>query len=415
MPFFGSRIEGRALDCPDWARAGGYACHRVPGVELVGQDLKRSTMPYVWNEVRKDALALEERGFHLAKASPCYALVHNGPTTYQMLFSSADDLYAEDVEWLPVPIGEGTLAGGNVRHVHDLAHQRFTFDLSAAKDVVEIKEPHLYIRSPYNFGHWVLDYLSTLLIAHHVHPELAELPLALSFLLDYQKALFHALGFEDDRLHVLPVPKGQSRMFRFDNLFVPSSGRSPLGCALVRNKVAEIPLPSYPKGSRRIFLSRRRFFPRHRIANQDEVEALLAERGFDILHPEHMDPLELLSRVRDAEMIALTFGAGTGNLAMSPPHCQFLYMAPEFFVADRFDSTLLRGLRRYLLPFYNRIQLLPGQPNGDSQGSHYHEGKLFWDLATLDAPFAYDIRAIDQAVMNAEKNLARTKSVSRLG
>jgi hypothetical protein len=407
--FHGSAFEGRALDALDWAREAGYECLHTQDVSLIPPSLRQAAIPYVWHEVRQNVLALEARGMSAAKGAPCLALVHNGERVYQMLFSSRDDLYAEDVEWLPVPFGEGTTAAGAFRFVQDAADLRFPFDLSAARDMTEITQPHLYIRAPANFGHWVLDFLTTLLSAIHVFPELDRLPLALAQLHDDQRRILNALGFEDERLHVLEAPWETSRIFRFETAYVPSSGRHPLGYSLVRERVAQALGTPEARRRRRLFLSRHNFFPRHRIDNEPEVESLLRERGFETLFPDKMDPIELLTCVSEAEMIALPFGAGNGNLAMCGAHCQILMLVPEFFAADRFDSVLLRVQRSYLLPFFERIHFVIGQPVNQEGQAMDEQGRLNWGLSSLDAPYRFDPKTLDHALLNAEKLLAWTR------
>jgi hypothetical protein len=399
-------FESKALDALDWAREAGYECLRAKGETLTPESLKSAELPYVWNEVRADALNFEARGFNVAQGKPCFALVDNGTPVVQMLFSTQRDLFTEEVEWLPVAVGGESAPSSRIRDIHSLASQRFNLDIAHSEDVTEVREPCLYIRVPENFGHFALDFLTTLFTAIHFFPELASLPLAMAQLRDDQRRLLSAFGYGQDRLLILETPKNQKSWFRLETAYAPSSGRNPLGYSLLQERAAALEGLALNPGSRRLFLSRRNFRPRHRIANEEEIEALLLARGFDILCPETLDPLDVLSRVREAEMILLPFGAGNGHLAMAPQTCQILMLAPEFLVSDQFDSARLRIQRSYLLPFFNRIHFVAGQPETNEGQAIGQDGKLSWDLAVLNAPHIYSVRAVDQAILNAEKCLA---------
>jgi len=399
-----STFQGRALEAADWARAAGYACRNVDLSDRFPPALAQAALPHVWDRVRQDAQTRAARGFAVACAKPAYLAVENGPVLTQHLFSIADDLNTEEIEWLPVSTGAGSGLEGRVRTVWDLADQRFPFDRRLLDlPVTPVAAPHLYLRNHVNFGHFVLDFLASLFTAEHLFPDLARLPIALNLRLDEHRILLNAFGIPDERLNLFQPPVGQRALYRFDELHVPSSGRGPLGCSLIAERAARA-VPALPS-HRRLFLSRRRFTPRHRIANQDEVEALLHERGFEALLPETLDPLDLLTQVRQAEMVALPFGAGLGNLAMTQPHCAIILMVPEFFAADRYDSALLSGQRRFLLPFFDRLWFVAGQPAPGVPPPIGADGRLSWNLGTLNEPYLYNLGALDLAILKAEKAL----------
>ncbi|MCC7167294.1 MAG: glycosyltransferase family 61 protein [Rhodospirillales bacterium] len=404
--FPSGRFEGGALDALDMAIRAGYERLTTNALALVPDALKNAELPYVWHETRADALAKERRGFHVMKASPCHVLVDHAARIYQMLFSRQRDLFVEEMEWMPVAVGHGTGALEGGRLTHEVSHLRFTYESLGGSPIEAFDEPVLYIRAPLNFGHWVLDFMTTLLLATNAFPALASLPLALAQLPEDQRRLLDAMGYGADRLRILTPAPGEKRLYRMACAWVPSSGRLPLGFDLVREKMAGLQgLPPH-RGSRRLFLSRRHFHPRHRIANEDEIEALLKERGFETLYPETLDPLDLLSRVREADILVLPFGAGNGNMAMAPKRCQMIMLAPEFLSADRFDSRLLRVQRSYLLPFFDRIHFVAGKPETRDGETLAKDGSLYWSLSALDAPHSYNPKAVDQALMNAEKLLA---------
>lgn len=405
----GKAFAGHALRIGDWAQRAGYLIRHLPLDDRVPPALTEGMVGRVWQSVRDDLLKAYRSGYRIVEAGPCYLVMHDwsggrGLNSSSFLFSTKGDLYFEDQHWLPMMNGQGP-----IYQVLDAETGKTFFDLTQPREIIDIAEPHFHLIGNENFGHWVQEIIPRLLAAELFQPEIARLPLVLDKILDPQRDFLAGIGF-DNPLKVLHRPGEPVAVYRFQRLFVtsqpPCTLTYPLVQDRVRHAVETAPGSRAPLGNKRYFLSRRRFFPRHRIDNDAEIGACLESFGFETLVSDDFDQIDDMRRMVEAEIVVLPYGAGMGNLPMTGPHCQIILLGPNFLVEDRYDHPVLRFFRHYLIPFFDRLQFVSGTvPPDQPPLATDPAGNIVFNVKTFDYPFAYDIRALTQAVLNAEKAL----------
>lgn len=147
----------------------------------------------------------------------------------------------------------------------------------------------------------------------------------------------------------------------------PWTAIRPLRVDWVRNpKVAAAVTRATAGGERlpeRVFLARS---DTRRVANEDEVEAFLGQRGFRKLYPERLSVTDQFRLFREAEMIVAVHGAGLAPLIYLPPEAPLALLVEilpcghmtDFYrvIADKLDRpwTAVRGRIKpeYVEPAY---------------------------------------------------------------
>lgn len=97
--------------------------------------------------------------------------------------------------------------------------------------------------------------------------------------------------------------------------------------------------PSRPPTPARVYLSRSRLAEGRRAVNEAQIERLMIERGFDVLHPQEMRIEEQVARAHDAEVIAGCDGSALHLAAFARPGTKLLALdsrpTPNQFLIDR--------------------------------------------------------------------------------
>ena len=182
--------------------------------------------------------------------------------------------------------------------------------------------PHLLLGSDKNFGHWLLNHFSRLLLIEE-REELMSVPVVVNDNISGARlACLTKVGYSEDQ--IIRVPPGQIAWF--ERLWVPSFPyfasqgilmwtpevphflRRALGIPLARRK---------SKPTRRLFLTRQKAEWRFLI-NEDEVFAAIQHLGFVRIDPGELSLDEQINLASEAEIIMSPFGAGM-NLHMFAP------------------------------------------------------------------------------------------------
>lgn len=80
------------------------------------------------------------------------------------------------------------------------------------------------------------------------------------------------------------------------------------------------------KPHRTVFVSRARWGSSRQLVNYEEVESLFEEKGFTIIYPESLSPLEQIELFSQAKIVAGETGAGMNNTLFSPSSCDVLLL-----------------------------------------------------------------------------------------
>ena len=113
------------------------------------------------------------------------------------------------------------------------------------------------------------------------------------------------VGVRRERVHVV-----QGRPLRFEQIDVGASpirlvkAVDPRMLAVFDRIANEVDPAIAGLDAPRIYLSRSRLANRRRTTNEDEIEAMMTERGFAVVHPQELPLLEQIALARQAEIIA---------------------------------------------------------------------------------------------------------------
>lgn len=192
----------------------------------------------------------------------------------------------------------------------------------------------------FNYGHFVLDGLTSLaalaengfLETHQViAPPLTE----------WQRTLTHMfLGRNKASVREIAAPLVAAKEVVFASsmnhfLHAPNA---PL--AKVRERLmAAVDLPD--SGKRRLYLTRRGDEKR-RMVNEDELEAVLRSRGFEIIDTAALSVDAQIAAFRDAEIIIAATGAALTNCLFCPPGAKVFELQPT-----NYTGIWVRGLCHY--------------------------------------------------------------------
>ncbi len=126
-----------------------------------------------------------------------------------------------------------------------------------------------------------------------------------------------------DRLLVPPMPTPQEAQV------------APWVCDFLRQ--AFIP-PDSGKASLRLYLSRRKS-RRRRLANEDAVESLVVEFGFQIIRPEELSFADQVRLFSQAAVVCAPHGAGFANLVFAPPGTRVLELFHPQHQAANYEAV----------------------------------------------------------------------------
>ena len=241
----------------------------------------------------------------------------------------------------------GTVIAQNGAVVHSTIHEAVQYDpkltsfayLRRRDGELEIRPPNkssvirraavwLPFHATYNFGHFILDGLTSLLALEEA-ALLGDFAAVAPPLKAWQRELLD-IAFPDLNIttvsdHVVQAEEVAFASSMNNFLHAPTSivGR-------LRDRVLANHRPAGTAPSRRIYLSRRGWSMRVML-NEHELEAELARRGFAIVHPEALTVSEQIEMMRDAEIVIGPSGAALANALWAPPHSRLIEIRPMEF------------------------------------------------------------------------------------
>jgi capsular polysaccharide biosynthesis protein len=193
----------------------------------------------------------------------------------------------------------------------------------------------------YNYAHWLLEVLPRLALLEAC-PEYRSLPLLVNEkLYPQQLDALRMLNRDHHPIEVLPIGKRirVERLIHPSNLttsmlmrYRPSAPASSMDVALHPQAVAFLRERLIPRGDstgkpgRRIWVSRKtkRQAGNRRMVNEEEIEALFRDVGFEIIVPESLSFREQVGAFAGAAMVAGCAGAGMINSIFSPAGTRIL-------------------------------------------------------------------------------------------
>jgi capsular polysaccharide biosynthesis protein len=306
--------------------------------------------------------------------------------------SAANELLIEGGHWARGMAGKCFL-----RHLED--DGACQIDLADYPLLGRHEEPALLIGSPNNWGHWVADHLP--LLAHlDLHPDLSGRKLVMHELHPMHRECLDLLGINLSRVietTANPAPRGRHI---FNQLAIPGNIPLPLGYAYIRKRLFAN-LEGEAGGPERVYLSRAKFEPRHRVFNEEEVQDLFRRRGFAIVHPETLSVRETLDLMQSADIVAMQLGAGFGNAPLARPDAVQIHLLPDILLNRIDDDPVAAFTMRYYAALPGQTLIVPGRFDLDQQRDYAARHRL----DALDSPYRFEASAIDTALLEAEKLL----------
>lgn len=200
---------------------------------------------------------------------------------------------------------------------------------------------------PENYYHWILDTLPRLLILRKYHPNI-EL-IVLDQAPEFTKVTMMAMGFNN----TIPVSKKQ--ILKINNLVIPEllspSGHvNPDLVRLVRDELVQ--KLGNPNGiasiiqTRRVYVSRAR--QRRRVANQEELDVLLGEYGFETIYFEGLSLAKQIALMQETSVLLSVHGANLVNLIFLPSQSRVI----ELISKNLHNPAYWRLSAVFDLPYY---------------------------------------------------------------
>jgi capsular polysaccharide biosynthesis protein len=181
----------------------------------------------------------------------------------------------------------------------------------------------------FNYGHFVLDALTSLLLLEE-QGLLEEAEILAPILKPWQRELL-ALAFPDRTVRELSAP-----VVRLHTALYASSMNhflhAPDATAARLAKRLLAATDGSSDGARRVYLSRRGQSMRV-MTSERALEAALERRGFAIVRPETLSPREQIDLMRNAEIVVAPTGAALANALFLPPGARVIEIQPENFTS----------------------------------------------------------------------------------
>jgi capsular polysaccharide biosynthesis protein/tetratricopeptide (TPR) repeat protein len=199
-----------------------------------------------------------------------------------------------------------------------------------------IDTPALLIGGMNQYYHNTVEMLSALAVSEELGINL-NLPLVVNDDLGrFQQEQLSLLGYGPERL----IKVKANAPVQFRELTVPTrlvqGGRwvDPLVPQWYRRRLVD---PSSPQSAmRRLYVSRSGTL-RRRIANEEQLQAMLLACGFEVVRPEELTVREQIDLFSRASHIIGASGAGLTNMLFAPPGAQVVTLYNKYFVSGGGD------------------------------------------------------------------------------
>ncbi len=163
-----------------------------------------------------------------------------------------------------------------------------------------------------NYYHWLNDCLTRLWLLEQSGAEGYQL-LVPNRLLAFQEQTLALLGFSEARLAPFGEEHWQLRQLLVPSLTNTACQSHPAACRWLAQRLLGALPPRTAARPRKLYVSRKHAAKR-RLANEAEIERVLAPRGFETVYTERLTVAEQAALFQQAEAVVSLHGAGLANL-----------------------------------------------------------------------------------------------------
>jgi hypothetical protein len=237
-----------------------------------------------------------------------------------------------------------------------------------------VKSKSVFIGSNQNWGHWLTDCLPQIALASAL-PNAEDISYVFGKMDENQTKCLELLGIKEDQvINLENASQDESfvKFFNFDDIMILPAVSKASGLAYLQNHFSGL-LTRKSSCAERVFISRRNDFPRHRIANLDEIERTFSDNGFTIINDLKTKPLlEQIEIFQNAKIVAFVSGAEYGNLAFVSPKAIIIILISAYFINIKNNYDLIKvQLIPYIFGSGLKIVLVSGNPIDASDSSTY--------------------------------------------
>lgn len=216
----------------------------------------------------------------------------------------------------------------------DLGHialDRHVPETTVARDLI-----YCGTRFPEHFTHWWIDVAARVNWALR-SSECDELGIIVpQNLTTYQRDALTAIGLTEDRIYRPAAPMERISRIHFPGMLqrgarsATAVDGAAIDAALTARR-AVAPNPAAPH--RRLYVSRRGE-PNRRVLNETEVEAVLSDRGFEIVRPSTLSFSETVQLFAEAAVVTGATGDGMANIVFCTPGATIVEVLPDTYQAS---------------------------------------------------------------------------------
>jgi GDPmannose 4,6-dehydratase len=256
---------------------------------------------------------------------------------------------------------------------------------------IKIDDPCIVVSSTPNYWHFMIEVLPQLMVREAISSA-RNIPVVLYDVRSYQYEFFDLIGLPRSQVIDMRQRLGETipRLhYHFASAVVPSPVSYPIAVRWLRDTLLPRVGPARAGLPKRIFLSRRGSYPKHRIANDTALGERLEQHGFSIVLPETLSVVETIQLIGQADIVVAPVGAGTANQVFLPPGGTWIHLNnPDFFHADsRWNSQM--GVQ---VPLVGSFRNVTGRFVGDPRT---FPTRL---VDRLEIPIEIDLDEIDRVI-----------------
>lgn len=382
-----SLCVGRALDGKAWAQACQAEFHEIMISHLFVPPQRLPFFPPSWRRAVDSSKEEYKREGYVISSNDARVVLWNWGAKANSIdevffaMSSNNDILIDDDYWIKFFVGKTFIK------FFDESSKRLFIDLNGVSRV-KLSGRYILLGSRANYTHFMMNFLGKLLYISKF-PELADLPIICGPLREYQLEMMELMGISRKRVIQLGDLSSRCLVAEVEQLIIPSGVPWGLASRYVADKMLQsVDIPDMPE-MRKIYFSRQYLAPRHRVANEMEVQAFLISHGFTIIHPEKLTVADTIRIMRNAN-IAISVGGGAhGNFAFAKPSTKFICMFPSS-LGESISENMIRGGFGMFFHYVDNSAVVFGHPVNNSGGGSFD------DLCH------YDLSLIEQALQSIQ-------------
>lgn len=185
------------------------------------------------------------------------------------------------------------------------------------------------------YAHWLFDALPRLMMLNRLDCDDLKL-VVFGDLNRWQEDSLRIMGFDHCQREMLRDRYIECEFLHFPSAVGKPGNASPLALSFLREKLMR--KDAVDIADKRLYVTRQKAGRRH-VVNEEELEPILKDHGFEIVETENLTLQEQIDLFARAELVIGPHGAGLSNLAFAPSECRVL---------ELFSPTCLRWMYYYL-------------------------------------------------------------------